>query len=59
MSSPQFTLILTRILDAIHLALIIHCVYYYLVTNYANINALTEIVWSLKLQIVFEVSLVS
>lgn len=37
-----------RILDALHLALVVHCVYYYLVTNYANFNALTEIVWSLK-----------
>ncbi|KAG2033876.1 hypothetical protein BDR03DRAFT_984706 [Suillus americanus] len=36
------------ITDALHLALIIHCVYYYLVTNYANFNALTEIVWSFK-----------
>ncbi|KAG2098924.1 uncharacterized protein F5147DRAFT_839488, partial [Suillus discolor] len=36
------------ILDALHLALIVHCVYYYLVTNYASFNALTEIVWSLK-----------
>ncbi|KAG1861781.1 hypothetical protein DFJ58DRAFT_657271 [Suillus subalutaceus] len=36
------------ILDAVHLALIVHCVYYYLVSNYANVNALTEIVWSFK-----------
>lgn len=37
-----------RILDALHLALIVHCIYYYLVTKYANFNALTEIVWSFK-----------
>ncbi|KAG1854872.1 hypothetical protein F4604DRAFT_1801446 [Suillus subluteus] len=36
------------ILDALHLALIIHYVYFYLVINYANISALTEIVWSCK-----------
>ncbi|KAJ8584257.1 hypothetical protein M405DRAFT_827083 [Rhizopogon salebrosus TDB-379] len=38
-------------LDALHLALIIHCIYYYLVTNYANFDSLAEIVWSGKLQI--------
>lgn len=37
-----------RILDALHLMLIGHCVYYYLVINYANVSALTEIVWSFK-----------
>ncbi|KAG2145833.1 hypothetical protein DEU56DRAFT_183417 [Suillus clintonianus] len=37
------------ILDALHLALVIHCVYYYLVINYANISALTHIIWSFKL----------
>ncbi|KAJ8584406.1 hypothetical protein M405DRAFT_826879 [Rhizopogon salebrosus TDB-379] len=46
------------VLDALHLALITHCVYYYLVTNYANFTALTEIVWSFKLQIVFDVLIV-
>lgn len=40
------------IFDALHLALIVHCVYFYLVINYANISALTEIVWSAKLQVV-------
>ncbi|OAX37729.1 hypothetical protein K503DRAFT_857185 [Rhizopogon vinicolor AM-OR11-026] len=29
-----------------------HYVYYYLVTNYANVSVLTEIVWSFKLQAV-------
>jgi hypothetical protein len=37
-----------RILDALHLALIIHCVYFYLVINCAIMGALTEIVWSSK-----------
>ncbi|KAG2088746.1 uncharacterized protein F5147DRAFT_43804 [Suillus discolor] len=46
------------ILDALHLILIGHCVYYYLVINYANVSALTEIVWSFKLQIVVEVFIV-
>ncbi|KAG2153057.1 uncharacterized protein EDB93DRAFT_1248975 [Suillus bovinus] len=40
------------ILDALHLALIVHCTYFYLVVNFANIPALTEIVWSCKLQLV-------
>ncbi|KAG1861759.1 hypothetical protein DFJ58DRAFT_871699 [Suillus subalutaceus] len=38
------------ILDALHLALIIYYVYFYLVINYANVIALTEVVWSSKLQ---------
>ncbi|KAG2355651.1 hypothetical protein BDR07DRAFT_1364994 [Suillus spraguei] len=46
------------IFDALHLALIIHCMYYYLVINYANVNALTEIVWSFKLSLVIEVFIV-
>ncbi|KAG1879080.1 hypothetical protein F4604DRAFT_552315 [Suillus subluteus] len=46
------------ILDALHLALITHCVYYYLVINYTNVSVLTEIVWSFKLQIIFEVFIV-
>ncbi|KAG0705852.1 hypothetical protein DFH29DRAFT_251595 [Suillus ampliporus] len=37
------------VLDAVHLALVIHCVYSYLVLEYANITALTEI-----LQIIFD-----
>ncbi|KAG1775803.1 hypothetical protein EV702DRAFT_1199017 [Suillus placidus] len=41
---------LFRILDALHLVLIVHCMYFYLVINYANIGALAEMVWSSKLQ---------
>ncbi|KAG1748339.1 uncharacterized protein EDB91DRAFT_1344893 [Suillus paluster] len=44
----------TMTLDALHLALIVHCVYYYLVTNYANIAALPEVVWSAKLQVIVD-----
>ncbi|KAJ8589398.1 hypothetical protein M405DRAFT_212263 [Rhizopogon salebrosus TDB-379] len=46
------------ILDALHLALIIHCVYYYLVISYANINLLDRIVWSFKLQVVIAVVII-
>ncbi|KAG1724666.1 hypothetical protein EDB19DRAFT_295152 [Suillus lakei] len=45
-------------LNALHLALIIHCVYYYLVINYTNIGALTEVVWSFQLQIVIDVFII-
>ncbi|KAG1732072.1 hypothetical protein EDB19DRAFT_1305070 [Suillus lakei] len=40
------------ILDALHLVLIVHFIYFYLVINFANIGALTEVVWSSKLQTV-------
>lgn len=46
------------IFDALHLALTIHCVYYYLVTNYANFDVLAEIVWSLKLQLVINIFII-
>ncbi|KAJ8581991.1 hypothetical protein M405DRAFT_831398 [Rhizopogon salebrosus TDB-379] len=46
------------VFDALHLALLTHCVYYYLVINYANFTVLTEIVWSFKLQLVFDVLIV-
>jgi hypothetical protein len=46
----------SRMLDALHLALVIHCVYYYLVTNYANFEALTGVVWSGKVRSNLEVS---
>ncbi|KAG2127105.1 hypothetical protein DEU56DRAFT_532272 [Suillus clintonianus] len=46
------------ILDALHLSLIVHCVYHYLVINYANFSALTEIVWSFKLQVIVDVLIV-
>jgi hypothetical protein len=35
-----------RFLDAFHLALISHSVYFYLVTDYANPLELTHVVWS-------------
>ncbi|KAG2068161.1 hypothetical protein BDR04DRAFT_1103638 [Suillus decipiens] len=46
------------ILDAMHLALIFHCVYYHLVINYANFKVLTELVWSGKLEVVFKVLII-
>ncbi|KAG2038604.1 hypothetical protein BDR03DRAFT_1009825 [Suillus americanus] len=46
------------ILDALHLILIVHCVYYYLVSHYADISALTEIVWSFKLQVAIDVIII-
>ncbi|OAX31956.1 hypothetical protein K503DRAFT_805635 [Rhizopogon vinicolor AM-OR11-026] len=58
MTSYKFLVIWLWMLDALHLALITHCVYYYLVTNYANISVLTEIVWSFKLHIVMCVIIV-
>ncbi|KAG2747903.1 hypothetical protein P692DRAFT_20735995, partial [Suillus brevipes Sb2] len=30
--------------DAVHLALAIHCIYYYLVINFANFDALIKVV---------------
>lgn len=45
-------------LDALHLSLIVHCVYYYLVINYTDVGALPEIVWSFKLQIIIDVLIV-
>ncbi|KAG1822498.1 uncharacterized protein BJ212DRAFT_1476925 [Suillus subaureus] len=54
----KLAIICLWILDALHLALIVHCVYYYLVINYTNVGALTEIVWSFKLQIVVEVFII-
>lgn len=49
----KLVVILFWIFDALHLAFIVHCIYYYLVRNHANMGALTEIVWSFKLQVIF------
>ncbi|KAG1861761.1 hypothetical protein DFJ58DRAFT_725604 [Suillus subalutaceus] len=51
----KLVVILLWILDALHLALIVYSIYFYLVINYANISALKEIVWSCKLQFVVTV----
>ncbi|KAH7908049.1 hypothetical protein BJ138DRAFT_1208744 [Hygrophoropsis aurantiaca] len=45
-------------LDAFHLILITHLIYYYLVTNYFNPPVLPVIVWSFKLQAVVQVLVV-
>ncbi|KAG1744654.1 uncharacterized protein EDB91DRAFT_197456 [Suillus paluster] len=50
--------IVPRILDAVHLALIVHGNYYYLVINFANILALPVVVWSAQLQIPFDVIII-
>ncbi|EIW56319.1 uncharacterized protein TRAVEDRAFT_72951 [Trametes versicolor FP-101664 SS1] len=42
------------LLDAIHLALSAHFVYFYLVTNFDKPDALSHIVWSFKLRIVID-----
>jgi len=42
------------LLDAVHLALISHAVYFYLVTNYANPLELSHVVWSFHLQLVVD-----
>ncbi|KAI0350521.1 hypothetical protein OH77DRAFT_1514309 [Trametes cingulata] len=41
-------------LDALHLALCAHLVYYYLVTNYDRPDTLSDIVWSFKLRTVVD-----
>ncbi|KAF9264543.1 hypothetical protein L218DRAFT_925860 [Marasmius fiardii PR-910] len=46
------------VLDAIHLALTIHAVYFYLVQNFGHPEAFTNIVWSLKLQVSFNVTII-
>ncbi|OAX33156.1 hypothetical protein K503DRAFT_859946 [Rhizopogon vinicolor AM-OR11-026] len=43
MTLYKLIVIWLRILDTLHLVLITHCVYYYLVTNYASISALTGV----------------
>jgi hypothetical protein len=58
MSPLKLAAVCLWILDALHLFLIVHCIYYYLVAHYADINALTELVWSFKLQIVIDVIIV-
>ncbi|KAG2053468.1 hypothetical protein BDR06DRAFT_956527 [Suillus hirtellus] len=55
---PKLAVVSLWIFDALHLFLIVHCVYYYLVVHYADISILTEMVWSFKLQIVIDVVIV-
>lgn len=45
-------------LDALHVCLVNHMIYYYLITNYANPLALLEMVWSFKALIVIDVCIV-
>ncbi|TFK32634.1 hypothetical protein BDQ12DRAFT_692231 [Crucibulum laeve] len=47
-------LVLTTVsFDAIHLCLITHTIYHYLVTGYHNANGLTVLVWSVLLEALF------
>lgn len=46
------------ILDATQTTLVVHCVYFYLVTKLANPYTLKEVVWSFRLQIVFSILIV-
>ncbi|KAG2137928.1 hypothetical protein DEU56DRAFT_803120 [Suillus clintonianus] len=54
----KLVVIVLWILDALHLVFIVHCIYYYLVNHFADIGALTRIVWSFKLQIVCDVPII-
>lgn len=54
----RFIVLLLWALDAVHLGLTIHCVYYYLVINFANFAVLSEVIWSFRLQIVVNVLIV-
>ncbi|KAG2758281.1 hypothetical protein P692DRAFT_2017189 [Suillus brevipes Sb2] len=51
----RLVVLLLWTLDAIHVGLTVHCVYYYLVINFANFAALIEAVWSFQLQVIFNV----
>ncbi|KAK0436761.1 hypothetical protein EV421DRAFT_1739447 [Armillaria borealis] len=42
------------ILDALHVALSTHALYFYLVENFGNLEVLNEVVWSFKLQLLFD-----
>jgi hypothetical protein len=57
-SFPKLAVAWLWTLDTLHLFLIVHCICYYLVAHYADISALTEIVWSFKLQMVIDVMII-
>lgn len=40
-----------RVLNALHLALCSHAVYFYVITNYANPLALDSVVWSFRVSL--------
>ncbi|TFK33817.1 hypothetical protein BDQ12DRAFT_738568 [Crucibulum laeve] len=46
------------ILDAVHLAFIVHAVYHYIVTSFGSFAATQFVVWSFKLQIAINVAIV-
>ncbi|KAI0946396.1 hypothetical protein AcW1_009869 [Taiwanofungus camphoratus] len=41
-------------LDSVHLTLCFHMVYWYLITNYADPDALFHVIWSFKAQIILD-----
>ncbi|KAJ8591408.1 hypothetical protein M405DRAFT_860551 [Rhizopogon salebrosus TDB-379] len=45
-------------LDALHLAVIVHYVYYYLVTDFSNLSELSQVVWSFKLHIFLDIIII-
>jgi hypothetical protein len=44
----RLSVALLCLLDTLHLCFSVHMMYFYLVTNFGNISAVNEIVWSLK-----------
>ncbi|KAG2038247.1 hypothetical protein BDR03DRAFT_895658 [Suillus americanus] len=46
------------LLDVLHVCLVTHLIYYYLITNYANPPALLKMVWSFKALIIVDVFIV-
>ncbi|KIM90319.1 hypothetical protein PILCRDRAFT_812062 [Piloderma croceum F 1598] len=52
----KFSITWLWFLDALHLALISHAVYFYLVTNYGNPLELTKVIWSFHLQLVVDMA---
>ncbi|KAF9031586.1 hypothetical protein BJ165DRAFT_1535351 [Panaeolus papilionaceus] len=54
----KITVGLLLLLDAFHLSLTVHVVYHYLITNFGDLEAQKDVVWSFKLQIVINIIIV-
>lgn len=50
----RYSVALLWILDALHVALSTHALYFYLIENFGNLEVLNEVVWSFKLQLLFD-----
>lgn len=50
----RYSVALLWFLDALHVALSTHAVYFYLVENFGNLEVLNDVVWSFKLQLLFD-----